>query len=139
MAKLSAHGYELLRISKVIEPTTECNECFLQFTKSPTGDICPRCGKSNVQPSLTTWERETKSYRSDGHIMIKRDVRFRNAQYDPRNGLHNYGWKLYKRIKKGADLLPEKLVANVVTRIRSNPDTKIKIEYLDSRCQLDTL
>jgi hypothetical protein len=73
MAKLSAHGYEIARVSKEM-PTAE--------------------------DRLSTRERVTISYRSDGHFMRKHDVWFRPGPYD--NGkerFHSYGWKLYRKLK----------------------------------------
>ena len=70
MAKLSAHGTELARVS--------------HETATPDGD-------------LTIWERETLSFRSDGHIMRKHDVRFKGDRYSPAGRFHSYGWKLWKR------------------------------------------
>ena len=72
MAKLSAHGQELARLSKELD--------------TPDGD-------------LTTWERATYSVRSDGHILRKEDVRFRPDRYDPEGRFYSYGWKLYRKLK----------------------------------------
>ena len=90
MAKLSAHGHELARLSKEIH--------------TPNGD-------------LTIWERSTYSVRSDGHIMRKDDVRFTPDRYDPAGRFYSYGWKLYRKVKgtpaerrvKVRELLPKLL------------------------------
>ena len=73
MAKLSAHGYEVARVSKEIE---------------------------TAEDRLCTRERVTLSYRSDGHIMRKHDVWFRPGPYDHgKERFHSYGWKLYRKLK----------------------------------------
>lgn len=72
MAKLSAHGIELLRISK----------------------------EQNEGPeSSCSWSRTTLAYMSDGVVMQKYDVRFKpTASWDPPEGRrHSYGWTLKKR------------------------------------------
>ncbi len=90
MAKLSAHGHELARLSKEIH--------------TPDGD-------------LTTWERSTYSVRSDGHILRKDDCRFKPDWLDKDGRFHSYGWKLYRKLKgtpaerrvKVRELLPKLL------------------------------
>ncbi len=71
MAKLKAHGYEMLRMAR---DYTETNE---------------------FGPILY---RETLSYRSDGHIM--RNLKFlQTSPYA--EGWHDFGWKLYQKLKPG--------------------------------------
>ena len=72
MAKLKAHGQELLRIER-------------------ERDTCVS--------TLTTWERETRVYMSDGVILTKIDVRFRPDVIDPQGSYHSYGWKKFGRLK----------------------------------------
>lgn len=72
MAKLSAHGNELLRIEREL-------------------DI-------NDPDRLTIWERITRAYMSDGKVMQKIDVRFKDDER------HSYGWKLYATLKKGSTI-----------------------------------
>ena len=74
MAKLSAHGKELLRIEQEL----------------PASD-------------LTTWGRVTRSYHVDGKILQKHDCRFKPSQYEPHPGIYSYGWKLYAKLKKDVD------------------------------------
>ncbi len=73
MAKLSAHGKELLRIE--LEKET------------PDGD-------------LTTWSRTTRAYMSDGKVLAKSDVRFKPDQFRPKGEFYSYGWKLIAKQKK---------------------------------------
>lgn len=87
MAKLSAHGKELLRIEQ-------------SFDVPQTDD------------SLTTWERVTRSYHADGKILQKHDCRFKPSTYDPKPGVYSYGWKLFGKIKKElsvADVVAKKV------------------------------
>lgn len=91
MAKLSAHGIEVLRYSKEKRPTVE-------------------------QDSLCDWERNTTAIMSDGKMLTKLDVNFRqstaSAAYDARTR-HSYGWKLKGKLKKDHDLarLRDKAIA----------------------------
>jgi hypothetical protein len=72
MAKLSAHGSELLRIELERDVTdTE---------------------------RLTTWERLTRAYMSDGKVMQKIDVRFKDGER------YSYGWKIWGTRKKGSTI-----------------------------------
>ena len=102
MAKLKAHGYELLRISKekTIDPEAHT---FM--------------GETDMGPTLTVWERTTRSYRSDGHIMEKLDVRFKPSPYG--NDFHSYGWKLYKKLKKGATVTPQEHASKVSASLKA--------------------
>ena len=74
MAKLSAHGIELLRISQ--EKTITDPE------------------------SSTDWARWTRAYFADGKILEKYDVHFKPSTYQPKGERHTYGWKLYGKVKK---------------------------------------
>ena len=69
MAALKNHGKELLRIVKVRE-----------FAEGPT-----------------TWDRETMSFRSDGHILQKHDVKWRSAPSG--REFYSYGWAEYKHVR----------------------------------------
>jgi hypothetical protein len=72
MAKLNAHGIQLLVLQRTTVPTTV--------------------------DSLTISDRETVAYMSDGAIMRKVDVVFKPGPFDPPAGRkHSYGWKLFKR------------------------------------------
>lgn len=57
MAKLKAHGHEILR-----------------FYKENQGD-----------GDLTDWERNTTAYMSDGVVLTKLDVNFKAERYNPRH------------------------------------------------------
>lgn len=121
MAKLKAHGYELLRIVKE--------------TDIPAGTRT-LIGGTDLGASLTSWERTTISYRSDGHIMQKLDVRFAegtaSAQYDPRP-VHSYGWKLYKKLRKDATKTIEQIAQTKAQGIRDGIITDWTIEGEASR------
>ena len=78
MAKLSAHGKELLRVElerDITEPE-----------------------------SSTTWRRVTRAYMNDGKVMEKIDVRFKPDTYRPNGERYSYGWKLYATRKKGSTI-----------------------------------
>lgn len=112
MAKLSAHGYELLRA--VREQTFDKD---LDYSQNPPVPC-------ELKPYSCVWERETRSHRSDGQILLKRDVRFNDGQK------HSYGWKLWKKTKdrslQGAKDYAHKFAAMVV-----NGEMKTwKIEYI---------
>lgn len=85
MAKLSANGSELLRVSKKRDTTN------LKY--SDGGD------------SLTTWERVTRVYCSSGKILEKRDVRFKPSQFQPHGELYSYGWKVAAKMKPGFSIV----------------------------------
>jgi hypothetical protein len=86
MAKLSAHGTELVRISR-------------EYTKQNSFD------------SETTKYRESRSYRSDGHLLQKLGF----WQVTPYNqGWYDWGWKLYKKAAPGANIT--KIVESVLSR-----------------------
>ena len=98
MARLRSHGRELLRIS------------------SETSD---------TRSDVTNWDRCTWSVRSDRHIMRKLDVRFTPSKWDkePEGRKHSYGWKLWKRVKKGVDL--EGFAAKKYLRAVANPEIEV--------------
>jgi len=74
MARLSAHGYELLRVSKE---------------------------KTNIDPSSScSWEKETLSIRSDGKILKKLDVVFRSDGQPYSYGWKTYMKLVNKTTKK---------------------------------------
>ena len=74
MAKLSAHGKELLRISQEKDIT------------DPEESI--------------TWARWMRAYMADGKILQKYDVTFKPTQFERSPRPYSYGWKLYGKIKK---------------------------------------
>jgi hypothetical protein len=76
MARLSAHGRELLRVE---------------------------LEKTHGDDQYITWSRTIRTYHSDGKVLEKRDVRFKPDPYHPEGERHSYGWKLYARLKKGVD------------------------------------
>lgn len=75
MAKLKAHGVEVLRVSRE---------------------------RSTPDGNLTIWERKTIAYMSDGKRMSKLDVRFKPDRYDTAGRYHSYGWKLDGKLKAEA-------------------------------------
>jgi hypothetical protein len=92
MAKLKAHGTELLRVSK--EQTT-------------------------ADDSSTDWRRVTRAFFADGKILQKVDVHFRPDGYRPAGERYTYGWKLHSKLKKEATITMEQYCANVRARIAS--------------------
>lgn len=73
MAKLSAHGKELVRVSKETHIT------------DPDRQI--------------TWERTTIVLMNDGKLLKKRDVKFKPLSYETDGQKHCYGWKAYGKVK----------------------------------------
>ena len=75
MAKLSAHGRELLRI------------------------VCARDIPADPN-KLINWERTTRAYHADGVILQKYDVRFIPSPNSfGGTDFHSYGWKVFARLK----------------------------------------
>ncbi len=95
MAKLSAHGRELLRVARerVIEDTDRS----------------------------VIWERVTRTYHADGKVLQRYDVRFKPDMYHPEGELHSYGWKLFGKIKK--DRTAQEAVDNIAKSIQAKSDT----------------
>ena len=94
MAKLSAHGRELLRVARE------------RIVSDPDRS--------------TTWERITRTYHADGKVLQKYDVRFKPDTYHPEGELHSYGWKLFGKIKK--DRTAQEAVDNIARSIQSKGD-----------------
>lgn len=73
MAKLSARGrVELARVSRTLDTPNS---------------------------TLTSKERYTKAYMSDGRLLTKLDVWFRPDRFDPDGRFHSYGWKDKGKLK----------------------------------------
>jgi hypothetical protein len=114
MAKLRSHGYEILRIVRERDTSALVSE---------------------FGPSNTEWERETRSFRSDGHIMQKLDVRFKPSPNPAvtwetaKLRTHSYGWKLYKKLKKDATITIEQYAQKFAGDIRSGKFKTWQIEY----------
>jgi hypothetical protein len=100
MATLRANGNELLRIEKIID---------------------------NPTSALTVWERETVSYRTNGVVLRKYDVRFEPDRYNPEGRFHSFGWKRWKRAKKDANGGILGIAQRTADKIRNNPNTRWKI------------
>ena len=83
MAKLSAHGQELVRLEK---------------SKDIAGPYGYGEGKST-----TNWERTSYAFFEDSWVLKKRDVRF--VEEDGRITPHSYGWKRYAKLKDSPDSL----------------------------------
>jgi hypothetical protein len=90
MAKLSAHGKELLRVERERQ-----------------------IGGSERS---VTWERVTRTYHADGKVLQKYDVRFKPDTYHPQGELHSYGWKLFGRLKR--DRTAQQAVDNIARSIQ---------------------
>jgi hypothetical protein len=101
VATLHANGNELLRIEKIID--------------NPTSS------------ALVVWERGTISYRTNGTILRKYDVRFKPNLSNPKGRFHSFGWKRWKRAKKDADGGILGIAQRMAAKIRNNPNTKWKI------------
>ena len=82
MARLSAHGHEMLRVSRTLGRLSRVGK----HLDPPT----PR-----VERLL---ERSTVSYRSDGSTLSKIDTEWLDARYPHK---HCYGWKLHQSKRKG--------------------------------------
>lgn len=48
---------------------------------------------------LVMWRRTTEAYMTDGHILRKRDVRFKPDSFRPEGRAHSYGWKDDGKVK----------------------------------------
>lgn len=105
MAKLSAHGAELLRTD-------------ITYPVTPDGDF----GSVDARRVVT-------SVRSDGAIMRKRYAHFvgdgdRGAYW------HDWGWKLHQKYRKGVDLPAacEKRAVKVEALRPDHPDATITVQ-----------
>ena len=98
MAKLSAHGRELLRVEK----ETEIND--------PNENI--------------TWRRVTRAYFGDGKILSKTDVRWKPDQYRPNGEHYSFGWKLHGKLKAGFNM-PDHVA--LVRANLAKPESKWKV------------
>jgi len=98
MARLNKHGKELLRVEAEIP---------------------------NPESTLTSWERVTRTYHSDGQVLQKHDVRWKPDLAHPQGELYSYGWKLFAKLKRGVD--PVVHAAKVADNIRSKPESRWKI------------
>lgn len=90
MAKLSAHGKELLRIERELDITDP--------------------------ESSVTWARLTRTYHADGKILQKHDCKFKPSGYSA-GERYSYGWKLFAKLKK--DVSPVAHVAKQIELIQS--------------------
>lgn len=111
MAKLSAHGQELMRLEKVNQVSD--------------GTLSPVYKNSDgtESPSLTTWDRTTRAYMADGVILEKMDVRFRPDRFDPEGRLYSYGWKKSGRLKgtAGEPAVEQRaIMTEHIRRVREN-------------------
>ena len=75
MAKLSAHGAELLRTSLAKEVTDA--------------------------ERMVDWERISRSYHTDGWVLEKIDVHFKPGIGHVNGERHSYGWKRRCKVKPG--------------------------------------
>jgi hypothetical protein len=100
MAKLKAHGKELLRVE--LEKST------------PDGD-------------LTIWERTTKAYMADGKVLAKLDVRFKPDSMDPKGRLYSYGWKLSAKKKKDVSMADYEAAVRRIEAKANEPTNNWKV------------
>lgn len=85
MAKLSAHGYEVARVTIGSERATDQRERDLY-------------GEDHT---VVRYEH-SYSFRSDGHILARvvcLDVH--PGESNPSRRRHDYGWKLWRKVRKG--------------------------------------
>ena len=75
MAKLSAHGEQLIRLER----------------------------EQTRQDEFITWSRDTVVLCSDDVVLRKRDVRFVPDQFHPAGRLHHHGWKRVGKLKRLPD------------------------------------
>lgn len=96
MAKLSAHGFEVARLV---------------------------CETNVTNPDRSTdRERATYSFRSDGYVLIKHDVHFRE-----RGEWHSYGWKLHRKLsdrKRDTVARMKKLAVSIHDRALSGANAR---------------
>jgi len=88
MAKLSAHGIELLRMYIVVLPEAH---------------------------RLTDRDKTTVAYMSDGAILTKIDVHFVPDRFEPEGRNYSYGWKKYSKYK--ADEKYAERLRNIKTQL----------------------
>jgi hypothetical protein len=75
MAKLSAHGQELIRLER----------------------------ENKREDGVLIWERDTVTLCSDYVVLRKRDVRFSPDRFHPNGRLHHYGWKRVGKLELEPD------------------------------------
>ncbi|MCP4651114.1 MAG: hypothetical protein GY853_13695 [PVC group bacterium] len=67
--------------------------------------------EQHMQPSEGTSEAKHRiAVCADGKILRCLIVRFKPDAFDKKARLHNYGWKLWRKVKKGTR--PEMIIAN---------------------------
>jgi len=100
MARLSAHGPELIRIS---------------------------CETDTPKSDLTIWERTTRTYHADGVVLEKRDVRFKPSHpLDPPEGRrHTWGWKKLGKVKGD----PREQALAAIKIVEAGSKTNWKVEF----------
>jgi hypothetical protein len=110
MAKLKAHGTELLRLRR---------EFFIDGEKpvfhSPIAD--PGTTITDWVP-IKTKHYEELSYRSDGKILRKSGYWQTGSPYQT-DHWYDWGWKLYRKLRPGVD--PIEHAANARKAAESNP------------------
>jgi hypothetical protein len=111
MAKLKANGEELLRIEWVTE---------------------------NPESESAVWKRDTLSYRTNGIVLRKLDVRFRPDKYYPNGRFYSYGWKRWKRVKLSALGGPIGVAEKFAEKVRNQPQAGWRIVADNTRaCRID--
>lgn len=92
MAKLSARGRTIV-VSVTRERTADTLQR-LHDRAFPAGDAFHG-------PALTTYERSTRRVMSDGTVLEKRDVIFRQSEHEREPQRHTYTWKVHGKLKPG--------------------------------------
>jgi len=99
MARLSAHGPELIRIS---------------------------CETDTPKSDLTLWERTTRTSHADGVVLEKRDVIFKPGPYDPPAGRrYSWGWKKKGKVKGD----PREQAKAAIKIVEAGQPTNWKVEF----------
>ena len=99
MAKLSAHGNELLRLAKETDITDPAESC--------------------------DWQRVTRVYMSDGKCLQKLDVHFKADTFRPTGESYSYGWKLHAKAKPGFS--GQDVVDSILRNLAAKPESKWKV------------
>ena len=99
MSRLKVHGKELLRI--------------VHEREIP-----------NDPSRLINWKRITRTYHSDGKVLLKHDVRFIPSPNSfGGSDFHSYGWKVHGQAKKGISMYEH--IAKVIAGIEAKGATSL--------------
>jgi hypothetical protein len=117
MAKLKAHGIELLRIvnERDIAPVSEPNQY----------------ADNGYSPTLVYWRRKTRAYMSDGKVLEKEDLKFTPSRistgFFEQSEVRAGTWKLSGKMRPGKDI--RDLVLKLRTKIESGELKHWQVEF----------